>query len=296
MTFLFSNNAQTTLAETLTSTATTLSVASGGGALFPTPSTGKIFAVTIASATNPDEVEICYCTAITSDTMTISRGKDNTTAQSFSAGDLVSLFPTAGVTSLFAQAGYLGAYSASVASDIGGYALNAIVSDGSTARKFWVSTADSNLTVPGADGASWSELLDGYATELWVEDQNYATQDYVESGIVSGLGLAKYQSDPGYTTLPGGAILQYGTSASGSEGGGSVTFPIKFPTACISVNVSENSAGDTWPGSGSGGEPTVHGLSQAPTTNSFNTYSMRWTGSSWVGQTGLGFSWIAVGY
>ncbi len=192
--------------------------------------------------------------------------------------------------------GQISPHNSAYATTVGGYKLNDIVSDASTPGVYWRSTVSNNLTVPGSSGSSWVSLLGDYATQEWVEDRGYATESYVQSGIIAGLGLAKYQSDPGYTTLPGGAILQYGTSASGSEGGGSVTFPIRFPTACISVNVSENSAGTTWPGTGSGGEPTVHGLSQAPATNGFTTYSMRWTGSSWVGQTGLGFSWIAVGY
>ena len=153
------------------------------------------------------------------------------------------------------------------------------------------------LHLDGATGkASFS--YDGGSGDLaWESDlDGLATEDYVESSIVAGLGLAKYNSDPGYTTLPGGAILQYGTSASGSEGGGSITFPIAFPNACISVTISEDSAGTTWPGSGSGGEPTVHGIRESPSVDGFTTYSMRWTGSSWTGQSGLGFSWQAIGY
>lgn len=187
MTFLFSNNAQTTLAETLTSTATTLSVASGGGALFPTPSTGKIFAVTITSATNPDEVEICYCSAVSTDTLTISRGKDNTIAQSFSAGDLVSLFPTAGVTSLFAQAGFLGVFSSSVASDIGGYPLNAVVVSDTEPGIFWISTAANNTTTPGATDATWDQFdFSQQYVEQYSDDSTYD---------VSKIGINKTSGD-----------------------------------------------------------------------------------------------------
>ncbi|OUJ08243.1 hypothetical protein HK25_00815, partial [Acetobacter sp. DsW_059] len=49
-----------------------------------------------------------------------------------------------------------------------GYKKYAIVSDSS--GNFWVSTADSNLTTPGADGASWQSLFNGYATESWASD------------------------------------------------------------------------------------------------------------------------------
>ena len=180
------------------------------------------------------------------------------------------------------ESGNVPVWSSDFATDISGYPQYALVQYGGT---YYTSSTDDNTTTPGASGSEWVGLLEGYATET-----------YVEQGIVAGLGLAKYNSDPGYSTLPGGMIIQYGTSASGSEGGGSVSFPIAFPSACISVTISEDSAGATWPGTGSGGEPTVHGLQEAPGTDSFTTYSMRWTGSSWVGQNGLGFSWQAIGY
>ncbi|MFT9441019.1 MAG: hypothetical protein ABF593_04570 [Acetobacter papayae] len=64
------------------------------------------------------------------------------------------------------QAGYLGPFDATFAAGIGGYPAGAIVS-GSTAGTFWVSTADANTTVPGATGATWQSLFNGYATEAW---------------------------------------------------------------------------------------------------------------------------------
>ena len=67
------------------------------------------------------------------------------------------------------QAGYVGQFDSTFATAIGGYPSGAIVC-GSTAGTFWVSTADNNLTTPGADGASWQSLFNGYATESWASD------------------------------------------------------------------------------------------------------------------------------
>jgi len=67
------------------------------------------------------------------------------------------------------QAGYVGQFDSTFATAIGGYPSGAIVC-GSTAGTFWVSTADSNLTTPGADGASWQSLFNGLATESWAND------------------------------------------------------------------------------------------------------------------------------
>ena len=59
-------------------------------------------------------------------------------------------------------------FNSSFATATGGYKKYAIVSDSS--GNFWVSTADSNLTTPGAGGASWQSLFNGYATESWASD------------------------------------------------------------------------------------------------------------------------------
>ncbi|MFT9016402.1 MAG: hypothetical protein ABF990_11790 [Acetobacter sp.] len=57
-------------------------------------------------------------------------------------------------------------YNAALSTLIGGYPKFAIVVD--SAGAFWVSTADANTTVPGADGAKWQSLFNGYATQVQV--------------------------------------------------------------------------------------------------------------------------------
>lgn len=68
------------------------------------------------------------------------------------------------------QAGYLGPFDETFAQGIGGYPAGAIVS-GSSPGTFWVSTADANVSTPGADGAKWQSLFNGYATQAWTENQ-----------------------------------------------------------------------------------------------------------------------------
>lgn len=58
---------------------------------------------------------------------------------------------------------YRGVYNASFSTAIGGYPKYALVSDGS--GNFWVSTVDQNVTTPGAIGANWQNLFNGYITE-----------------------------------------------------------------------------------------------------------------------------------
>lgn len=81
---LFANNAKTTLLTAIASSGTTsVVVASGKGALFPNPSSPDFFLVTLDDGTN---VEICKCTARSTDTLTVVRGQEGTTAQSSFAG------------------------------------------------------------------------------------------------------------------------------------------------------------------------------------------------------------------
>ena len=79
------NRATTTLASTITADATSLSVASGAGALFPSSGT---FHITIDS-------EILACTSRSSDTLTVTRAQESTSAAEHLAAATVTLNVTA---------------------------------------------------------------------------------------------------------------------------------------------------------------------------------------------------------
>lgn len=89
MAVLLSNNAISKLASSLTTGATSLSLTAGTGALFPSPSGGDWFPVTVIKSTG--QLEIMKCTARSTDTLTVTRAQEGTTAKAFSAGDRVEL-------------------------------------------------------------------------------------------------------------------------------------------------------------------------------------------------------------
>lgn len=97
--FIFANNATSTLAASLSDTATTLDVAVGEGALFPDLShsypslANERFPVTLEDASG--NLEIVYCTERSGDTFTVIRGQEGTTARAFAAGDKIELRATA---------------------------------------------------------------------------------------------------------------------------------------------------------------------------------------------------------
>ena len=104
-TFIFTNLAFSTLAGSITNTATSLNLQAGGGALFPNPGAGQQFALTLVDAATQQLNEIMYCTGRTGDTLTVIRAQEGTTAYAWQAGDLASNKITAGVLNGYGQAG-----------------------------------------------------------------------------------------------------------------------------------------------------------------------------------------------
>jgi len=100
---LFANQAQTTLALPITSTQTTITVASGTGTYFPAPSTNQSITLTIVSALSGLITEIISCTNITGDVLTVARGQEGTVARAWNQGDFVINMMTAGTGNAFAQ-------------------------------------------------------------------------------------------------------------------------------------------------------------------------------------------------
>jgi hypothetical protein len=124
-TFLFSNNAATTLAGPIAANATTLNLAAGTGALFPNPAAGQQFTLTLVSQTDAAQIEVVYCTARSTDTCTVVRGQEGTPTASFLAGDFASNDLTAGTTAAFIQATQLQTDAPNYAVDSG--SVNAVV-------------------------------------------------------------------------------------------------------------------------------------------------------------------------
>jgi hypothetical protein len=123
---LTTNNAVTTLAAGISAAATSLSVTSGGGALFPNPVGQQYFRVTLVKNGNTAIYEnIKVLSRSTDNFTTILRGQEGTTALAWNAGDTVTLLPTAADLSAFAQFDDLQAQYGNYALDTG--AANAYV-------------------------------------------------------------------------------------------------------------------------------------------------------------------------
>lgn len=100
LTLLASNNASTVLASSINASATTLTVNTGAGSLFPSPVAGtSFFKLTLIDAATGQLTEIVHVTARTGDVMTIERAQEGTAARAWSANDIAANMMTAGTLS-----------------------------------------------------------------------------------------------------------------------------------------------------------------------------------------------------
>lgn len=92
------NNFNATLASSITAAATTLTLTPGAGARLPLPTGGDYFQLTLYQMSGATEVnhEVVRCTSRSTDTCTVVRAQEGTTARAFNSADPVSMRLTAG--------------------------------------------------------------------------------------------------------------------------------------------------------------------------------------------------------
>lgn len=96
MSAILANNASSTLANSISATATSISVNPGDGLKFPTLAAGDWFPLTLTKLVGGAPVrEVVRVTSRTGDLFTIVRAREGTGATTFSAGDKISLNMTA---------------------------------------------------------------------------------------------------------------------------------------------------------------------------------------------------------
>jgi hypothetical protein len=363
---LFANNATTTLASVLSDSATSCDVASGTGALFPSPTGGSYFMMTFTDTATGLINEIVKVTARTSDTMTIVRAQEGTVAVAWGIGDAAANLWTAGQAGTLVQQAELQAQATNYAADSGtknaavitlspvptlaslvgapirvkkmgttndgaitlnvnalgalpitdvtGAAVGAgLLTGGVIFEVIYNGTSFTLMSTPSVfapggdaggdldgtypnpvikDGAVSNVKLDDMATltaKANLTGGTTAPSDVTMAALLAALGSgSSLLANPGYVTLPGGLIIQFGryTTPVAPNNSFTVTFPIPFPTAIINVVGS----GD-WGGGGGGGQLCLC-TPWTLTTADFKMYIYDISGSGNI----PGFYWIAVGY
>ena len=275
MSILFTNNAATTLASGITNVATSLTVASGKGALFPTISGSDFFYVTLANGSGG--VEIVKVTARSTDTFTIVRGQDGTSGVAWNTGDKVELRVTAADLNAMVQTANL---------QVGGTATTGTASSSTYLRGdgAWSTPVTSNVagTGIGVSGATGAVTI---------------TNNGVTS-VTAGTGISVSATTGGITITNTAPNVGSGTVTSVATGnglsGGTITstgtLEIAAPTA---YSVGSYACGNTSSSFSSASTPgssyaTIY-TGDGGTTNSVGTTTAR--GGTWLC---LGFSGTGI--
>lgn len=175
------NNAFGTISAGINTTDTTVTLDSGQGARFPTLGAGDYFYGTLIDTSN--NIEIVKVTARSTDSMTVVRGQDNTTARAFAIGDRFELRPTAALfEAIQAEASVDGITSSAV-----GTAITIDASDDTTIENDL--QVDGTLTVTGTT-TTGDASLDGAVVineagadkDFRVESDTQAYQFWVDAG------------------------------------------------------------------------------------------------------------------
>lgn len=244
---LFVNNASTTLAQVLSNVATALSVATGTGSLFPSPSAGHYFLITLESGATR---EILKVTARSGDNFTVVRAQEGTTAVAWSIGATVELRETAGFLNqvvqnegslastslLFRVPGSLTASNTLGASAIGIGANptasgdNSVVIGGGTASGYRGIAIGNQPSSSGADSVAIGGNSIAVANATAIGPSSSADTDSVAIGYVGvasaravSIGKAATTSNDGVAIGPyavGGYGVAVGNNANSSVVGG----------------------------------------------------------------------------
>lgn len=174
MAFQFANNATASLASGITNVATSLTVAIGKGALFPTPAGADNFQCTLVRASD-GAIEIVTVTAKSTDTFTITRAQEGTAAIAFVAGDKFELRVTKSVLDALVQKDGSG---------------NATIGGTMTAASF--SGAGTGLTGTASSLTAGAVTNGVYTTSSVLVDKGTVADTALDTATTTGIYLTTY--------------------------------------------------------------------------------------------------------
>lgn len=260
---LWANNAGTTLATSISNSlsVTSINVAAGTGALFPSPGAGQYFKVSLAPASGTTPApEIMHCTAVSGDTLTVVRAQEGTSAQAWGSGSLVSNWLTRDTMAVLAQViPYAGNPNGNVAGEAAGATAPPTMVWDSTNNILWQCT-----TSGPASTAGWTAVPSGFSN-IAVFNVSGAT---VNGGAYSWSNGGNWTAPAGIFRVRWrlwgggggtGGVANSSTAASGGAGGGAYAEGYSPVTPSGTYAVTVGAGGTSGAGGGSPGNGTDGG-------------------------------------
>jgi len=272
---LAANNAQSVLAAGISASATSLTLNTGTGALFPAPVSGtSFFKLTLIDAATGQLTEIVHVTARTGDTLTIDRAQEGTLARAWSANDIVANMMTAGTLSYIMS--NLQPLDATLTALAG-------LATGANKLPYFTGTdtaSQTDLTSVGRDIIGKNTIAE-ILTYLTLKS---AAQRDVGTGTNQIPDMNSFPSGTNWMKFPSGKIIQYGYQTSSSSGSVVVSFPIPFPTQCFGVT-------------GAGRDARAANIAGCQIIDKNGFFLSAWfvDAGSVFNRTATNISWIAVG-
>lgn len=156
MAIKFKNNASTTLAQDITAASTSIVVSAGTGVLFPTLTGSDYFLITVVDGSGNNE--IMKVTAVATDTFTVVRAQEGTTARAFAMNSLVELRLTAGAIQEILNVSYATAAEVAAGTEAMKAVAPAVLSSATVAH---AATADSAAACTG-NAATATDMAAGH--------------------------------------------------------------------------------------------------------------------------------------
>lgn len=227
---LFANNAYSSLGATLSAVSTSLTLATGTGSRFPSPTGGDYFLLTLVGLDgdgNENAWEIVLVTGRASDALTVTRAQEGTTAALWPAGSRVEMRSTKGTfDSLVQNFGQ---------SRLGVDKANYIQAEGALAGgvpSLSAQGSDANINLglygKGSGGVTmWSRGVIGFSVSNPASAVNYLAA--VGSATGGGVTLGAAGSDANVTV----AISAKGTGSVQAWSNGAAVFTASAPSSSV---------------------------------------------------------------
>jgi hypothetical protein len=315
----FANQATTTLATTITSSATSFTVAAGQGTLFPSPTSGQYFKITFYPATGSTPApEIMHVTARSTDTFTVIRAQEGTTAQNWSSGSLVENLLTAGTMNSLSQItqyagnpnGFVAGFSAGASNppsmvwDTSNNLAWVCITSGPAASAGWIAqaplnspgftgnpTAATQISTDNSTRLATTAFVNSYAAKIAGDPaQAFNVLNAATGTQAVALGQFTLAGNVSSWTakFPTGLRINGGAQSVGNPT--SVSFYTNFTTTALGMTVSEYNASTSW----AIGNPSVHGYDSL-SVSGYQGRALAWAAGSWISGS-IAQCYVAFGY